>query len=88
MQMSARGIHLGHSLNEEIEHPVLRFYPSLTVERSEIDRVLHALEESLCWLDRRPRALTTIITALLRRQRRLPPGLVMKLNHSPLAVTW
>ncbi|MBW0106168.1 aminotransferase class III-fold pyridoxal phosphate-dependent enzyme [Pseudonocardia sp. KRD291] len=88
MQMAHRGIHLGHSLNEDIAQPVLRFYPPLTIERKQIEQVLTALEESLSWLDRRPRALTRGITGLLRRQRSLPPGLVMKLNHSPLKVTW
>ena len=28
--MAQRGIHTGHSLNEDIDHPVLRFYPPLT----------------------------------------------------------
>lgn len=88
MQMAQRGIHLGHSLNEELDHPVLRFYPPLIADTADLERVLTALEDSLCWLDRRPRALTTAITWLLRRQRRIPPAVVMKLNHSTLSVTW
>ncbi|MFI7104605.1 aspartate aminotransferase family protein [Streptomyces sp. NPDC050161] len=88
MQMAARGIHLGHSLNEQMDQPVLRFYPPLTVEPADIQRVLTALDESLAWLDRRPAWLMERITWLLRRQYRLPPALVLKLMHSNLKVNW
>ncbi|TJZ41946.1 aspartate aminotransferase family protein [Streptomyces piniterrae] len=88
MQMSARGIHLGHSLNEQMDQPVLRFYPPLTVRSEQIQRVLQALDESLQWLDRRPAWLMRRITWLLRRQYQLPPPLVLKLMHSNLKVNW
>ncbi|GHE57342.1 aspartate aminotransferase family protein [Streptomyces capitiformicae] len=88
MQMAARGIHLGHSLNEQMDQPVLRFYPPLTVSAAEIERVLVALDASLDWLDRRPAWLMRRITWLLRRQYRLPPTLVLKLMHSDLEVNW
>jgi putrescine aminotransferase len=88
MQMGARGVHTGHSLNEAVDHPVLRFYPPLTVTAEEIDRMLVALEESMQWLDTRPRRLTDAITWLLRRQYRLPTSLVLKLSHSKLRVDW
>jgi putrescine aminotransferase len=88
MQMAARGIHLGHSLNEQMDQPVLRFYPPLTVSAADIERVLVALDESLDWLDRRPAWLMRRITRLLRRQYRLPPALVLKLMHSDLEVNW
>jgi putrescine aminotransferase len=88
MQMAARGIHLGHSLNEQMDQPVLRFYPPLTVAAADIERVLTALDESLDWLDRRPAWLMRRITWLLRRQYRLPPALVLKLMHSDLEVNW
>jgi putrescine aminotransferase len=88
MRMSQHGIHLGTSLNEDMDHPVLRFYPPLTVTPAEIERVLRALDETLTWLDRRPRWLTRRITWLLRRQHRLPPALVLKLTHSSLRADW
>ena len=88
MVMARHGIHTGHSLNEQIDHPVLRFYPPLTVAAEEIDRVLQALEATMTWLDRRPRRLTDGITRLLRRQYRLPGWLVLKLSHSKMRVDW
>ena len=88
MMMAGHGIHTGHSLNEQIDHPVLRFYPPLTITEQEIDRVLNALEATLTWLDRRPRRLTDSITWLLRRQYRLPTWLVLKLSHSTFQADW
>ncbi|MFB7329386.1 aspartate aminotransferase family protein [Streptomyces sp. NPDC056190] len=88
MVMGRHGIHTGHSLNEQIDHPVLRFYPPATITAEEIDRVLAALESTLTWLDRRPRRLTDGITRLLRRQYRLPSWLVLKLSHSKMTVDW
>jgi putrescine aminotransferase len=88
MGMAQRGVHTGHSLNEEIDHPVLRFYPPLTVDVAEIERVLAALEEVLTWLDGWPRAATRCVTALLRRQYRLPPRLLLRLAHSKVRVDW
>ncbi|GAA2661524.1 aspartate aminotransferase family protein [Streptomyces vastus] len=88
MVMARHGIHTGHSLNEQIDHPVLRFYPPLTITAEEIDRVLAALEATMTWLDRRPRRLTDGITKLIRRQYQLPPWLVLKLSHSKMRVDW
>lgn len=88
MGMAQRGIHTGHSLNESIDHPVLRFYPPATVSEKEIDRVLTALEETLVWLDRRPRVLTDAITWLLRKRYDLPPQLALTLSHSKHRVDW
>jgi putrescine aminotransferase len=88
MGMAQRGIHTGHSLNEDIDHPVLRFYPPLTVDAAQIGRVLAALEEVLTGLDRWPRAATRCVTGLLRRQYRLPPQLLLRLAHAHVRVDW
>ncbi|SBT43297.1 aspartate aminotransferase family protein [Micromonospora narathiwatensis] len=86
--MGQRGVHTGHSLNEQINEPVLRTYPPLTCTAEEIDQALAALEETLTWLDRQPRALTRAATALLRRQYRIPPRLMLRLNRSPIRMDW
>jgi putrescine aminotransferase len=88
MGMAQHGIHTGHSLNEDIDHPVLRFYPPLTVDAAQIGRVLAALEEVLTGLDRWPRAATRCVTGLLRRQYRLPPQLLLRLAHAHVRVDW
>jgi putrescine aminotransferase len=88
MGMARRGIHTGHSLNEQIDHPVLRFYPPATVSEQEIDRVLKAAEETLTWLDKRSRLLTKVLTWVLRRQYKLPAGLVLKLSGAKVRVDW
>jgi putrescine aminotransferase len=88
MGMARRGIHTGHSLNEQIDHPVLRFYPPATIGADEIDRVLKAAEETLTWLDKRSRTLTKVLTWVLRRQYRLPAGLVLKLSGAKVRVDW
>lgn len=86
--MGMRGVHTGHSLNEQIAEPVLRMYPPLTCTAEEIDAALAALEETLTWLDRQPRVLTRAATALLRRQYRLPPRLLLRINKSPIRMDW
>lgn len=86
--MGMRGVHTGHSLNEQIAEPVLRMYPPLTCTAEEIDQALVALDETLTWLDRQPRVLTRAATALLRRQYRLPPRLLLRMNRSPIRMDW
>ncbi|MET7669460.1 aspartate aminotransferase family protein [Micromonospora luteifusca] len=86
--LAQRGVHTGHSLNEQISEPVLRFYPPLTCTATDIDHALAALEEALTWLDRQPRALTRAVSALLRRQYRLPPALLLRLSKSPIRMDW
>lgn len=88
MGMARRGVHTGHSLNEQIDHPVLRFYPPATISTEQIDVVLAALEETLTWLDKRSRLFTRVLTWVLRRQYRLPPRLVLKLSGSKVNVDW
>ena len=88
MGMARRGIHTGHSLNEQIDHPVLRFYPPATITTDQIDRVLQAADETLTWLDKRSRLLTKALTWVLRRQYRLPPRLLLKLSGAKVRVDW
>jgi putrescine aminotransferase len=73
MGMGARGIHVGHSLNEQIAQPVTRFYPPLTVTAQEIDQVLVAVEEVLTELDARTPDDTEALTEQIRRQFGLAP---------------
>lgn len=54
MGMDKQNIHLGYSLNEAAAHPVLRFYPPLSVTREQIDRVADALASVLAEVAARP----------------------------------
>lgn len=82
MQLGKRKVHVGHSLNESVKHPVLRFYPPLTVSAEEIDQVLAALEEALAVLDRTPGLMYDLFNQLVKRQYRLPKKLVLRLAGS------
>ncbi|UXY17148.1 aspartate aminotransferase family protein [Chitiniphilus purpureus] len=77
--LGKRGIHVGHSMNESAQHPVLRFYPALTVTEAEIDQVLAALNETLATLDRKPAFVFDLMNQIVKRQYRLPPKVLFKL---------
>jgi putrescine aminotransferase len=77
--LSRLGVHAGHSLNEKAPHPVLRFYPPLTVTNEEIDEVLHALDLVMNGLSRRAIWTFDVSDQLVRRLYQLPPQLLYKL---------
>jgi len=74
-----KGVHVGHSMNESAKHPVLRFYPPLTVTEEEIDRCLGALEETLKQVASRPLIAFDILNQIIKRQYRLPRWFLFKL---------
>jgi len=77
--LSRLGVHAGHSLNEKAPHPVLRFYPPLTVTIGEINEALGALDQVMEGLARKPAWSFDLFNQLVRRQYRLPPWLLYKL---------
>jgi putrescine aminotransferase len=80
MGLAKRKIHVGHSLNETIPNPVLRFYPPLTVSAEEIDFVLEALEEVLVDLNRKPGIFFDFfLNPIAKYQYRLPKSLLLRM---------
>ena len=80
IEMGKQNIHLGHSMNEKENHPVLRFYPPLTVTEQEIDHCLSALEVTLQRLEKRPLFIFKIMNQLIKRQYKMPKSLLYKLT--------
>lgn len=78
--MGKMGVHLGHSMNESAETPVLRFYPSLLVTEEEIQLCLAALEKTMARLGSRPAMFYDLFNLLVRRQYRLPRWFVYALT--------
>jgi putrescine aminotransferase len=77
--LGKRGVHVGHSMNESARHPVLRFYPPLTVSEAEIDEALSALNETMAQLCRRSTLAFDLMNQIVKRQFRLPPAVLFKL---------
>lgn len=80
MVMGKQNIHLGHSMNEKAAHPVLRFYPPLTVTEQEIDQCLAALEQTMKRLGSRPKLMFKLLNQLIKRQYTLPRKFLYKLT--------
>lgn len=78
--MGKMGVHLGHSMNESADHPVLRFYPSLLVTEEEIDICLSTLGNTMARLSARPVWFYDLFNLLIRRQYRLPRWFVYALT--------
>lgn len=78
--LGKRGIHVGHSLNETAQHPVLRFYPPLTVSSDEINQALSALDETLAEMSQKPTLVFDLLNQVIKRQYRLPKPLLLKLS--------
>ncbi|MBU6959693.1 aspartate aminotransferase family protein [Pseudomonas sp. CVAP len=75
MELTKRGVHSGHSLNEKATAPVLRFYPPLTITTAQISQVLKALEESLEAVASKPRWMLKLMTPIIRNLYRIPYGM-------------
>lgn len=80
MVLGKMGIHVGHSMNESAQHPVLRFYPPLTVTEDEIDVCLGALDKTMKRLGSRPVFIFDLLNVLVRRQYRLPRWFLFRLT--------
>ncbi|PTL76223.1 aspartate aminotransferase family protein [Vitiosangium sp. GDMCC 1.1324] len=80
MALGKRGVHVGHSMNETAPHPVLRFYPPLTVTEAEIDQSLEALEQALEGLGRIPGRVYDLLDVIVRRQYRIPRKWLLRLS--------
>ena len=78
--MGKMGVHLGHSMNESADRPVLRFYPSLLVTDEEVDLCLAALEKTMARLGGRPSIFYDVFNILIRRQYKLPRWFVYALT--------
>jgi len=72
LQLLSRGVLAGYSTNAFARHPVLRFFPPLTVTESEIDQAMSALDDSLTVLSRRPALLYDLANLALPMQYRIP----------------
>lgn len=81
MGLGRRGVHVGHSMNETTPHPVLRFYPPLTVTEAQIDQVIAALNETLAEMSRKPVLFLDLLNQVMKRQYRLPKPLMYKLAN-------
>ncbi|WP_045857687.1 aspartate aminotransferase family protein [Teredinibacter purpureus] len=80
MVLGKKNVHTGHSLNETIAHPVLRFYPPLTVTPDEIDLCLTKLEETMAQLSCRPFLMFKVLDVIARRQYKIPSKYLYKLT--------
>jgi len=72
LQLLSHGVLAGYSTNAFARHPVLRFFPPLTVTESEIDQAMSALDDSLAALSRRPAVLYDLANLALPMQYRIP----------------
>jgi putrescine aminotransferase len=72
MELTKRGVHAGHSMNEKAAAPVLRFYPPLTISVDEVRQVLMALEESLEVVAAKPRWMLKLMAPIIRNLYRIP----------------
>ena len=78
MLLGKRGVHAGHSMNEHARHPVLRFYPPLTVTEEEIDILLAALDETLQRLEQTGTIMLDLLNVIATRQYALPKSILRK----------
>lgn len=72
LQLLSHGVLAGYSTNAFARHPVLRFFPPLTVTDSEIDQALSALDDSLTALSRKPAVLYDLANLAMPVQYRIP----------------
>ena len=72
LQLLSRGVLAGYSTNAFARHPVLRFFPPLTVTESEIDHAISALDDALAALNRKPTILYDLANLALPMQYRIP----------------
>ncbi len=72
MELSKRGVHAGHSMNEKAKRPVLRFYPPLNITPEALDHVLRMIEESLEAIASRPKWFVKVFSVLVRNMYRIP----------------
>jgi putrescine aminotransferase len=72
MELTKRGVHAGHSMNEKASAPVLRFYPPLTISVDEVRQVLMALEESLEVVAAKPRWMLKLMAPIIRNLYLIP----------------
>ncbi|MFC4161234.1 aspartate aminotransferase family protein [Chitinimonas lacunae] len=80
MELTKRGVHVGHSMNERAKAPVLRFYPPLAVEPETIDQVLALTAESLALIERKPRLALALMERFVNRMYALPNRLLRRLG--------
>lgn len=72
MGMDKHNIHLGYSLNESAPHPVLRFYPPLSVTHKQIDEVIDALSVVLSGIASKPSMLLSFMNWFTKRKYSFP----------------
>lgn len=72
MELNKRKVHVGHSLNEKVRHPVLRFYPPLAISIEEIDNMLFHLEAALKSLNKKSVGFYDRLNILTKRQYQIP----------------
>lgn len=72
LQMLKRGVLTGISTNPVARRPALRMFPPLTVGSDDVDVAVHAFDDSLCELNRRPTLLYDLANQVTRIQYHLP----------------
>lgn len=81
MHLSKYKIHAGHSLNEKAKNPVLRFYPSLNIQKLDIDIMLEALQSSLELMSKKSSGYYSRLNILVRNQYKIPKFILNKIAH-------
>lgn len=82
VELGKHKVHVGHSMNESAKHPVLRFYPPLTVSEEEIDQAIAALHQALATLAQKPTLFYDLFNQLVKRQYQLPKKLLFRLTNT------
>lgn len=72
MELTKRGIHAGHSMNEKASEPVLRFYPPLTISDNDISSVLSAISDSLSVIAKKPKWQLRVMSAMIHNLYKVP----------------
>lgn len=76
LELSKRGVHAGHSMNEKATNPVLRFYPPLIIERAQIHEILKAVASSLEAISQRSDIGISLFAFVVRNMYRIPNRLL------------
>ncbi len=76
LQMLKRGVITGLSTNTHADHPVLRFFPPMIINREEIEKALLALDDSMKELCRLPMFFLVLAQKVFKYQFFLPTWLL------------
>ncbi len=72
MELTRRGVHAGHSMNEKASEPVLRFYPPLTISDEDVSLVLDAIDQSLSMITSKSKWQLKLISPVIHNLYKIP----------------